>query len=787
MIEDPELRHLFQIESEERLQRLDEKLLVLEKDPGNASALEHAFREAHSLKGAARMLGITEVETLTHHFETTLNAARQGEAALSATRIDRLVRAVDAIRLFVRQAITGEPAPLKLPEVLAELEGSFSAPAPADTPSEGAGRSAPQAATPARSPAPGGVRASSAAAAAEPASRPVAGPIRTGPQPGTAAASLAEYHIETIRVKPQQLDTLMTLSSELNVTKIQIAQRLTELEELAALLEEEARQALAAPRTVPAPARNPALPRSAPLEPRTGARPLAAGSRLDRMAELAASILRRAREDQDRLEFVSQELEEDIRSIRLLPLAILFNLFPRMVRDFARQSRKEVELLLEGGETTADKRVLELLKDPLMHLIRNSIDHGVELPEVREQLGKVRSATLRLRARRTAASVIIEVQDDGGGLDMEKIKRTALQRGFATAAELEAMPAEEVQALIFKPSFSTSPIVTDLSGRGVGLDVVRATIEHLKGTIRIESAPGSGCTFRLQLPVTLATARILVVHDQNQYFGIPVDFVQLTHRVTPADVCLVEGRETVFLEGEPVSVVRLGSLLRSRARASGGATPPPGPPQLCCVFLDYGKARLGILVDRVESEQEAVLKPLGGLLRRVRSISSATILSTGEICLILDPHDLLRMILRGLMTEESFKASLLKGAMEQRKRTILLAEDSLTTRIQMKRILEIGGYEVVTAVDGLEAMNLLGTRAFDAVVSDVQMPNLDGLALAAKIREDPKHQELPIILVTSLASDEDRRRGVEAGASAYITKNSFDQTVLLDTMARFVI
>jgi two-component system chemotaxis sensor kinase CheA len=538
----------------------------------------------------------------------------------------------------------------------------------------------------------------------------------------------------------------------------------------------------------------------------------------------AAPLQQATRDDVARLVAVADELEESIRKMRLLPIAVLFNLFPRLVRDLARGLHKEVRLVIEGGDTTADKRILEEMKDPLMHMLRNAIDHGLEPPEERQARGKPREGTLTLRARQTAASVIIELQDDGRGLDVDAIRRTALKRQFLREDELQGLTEEEVRALIFAPGFSTSLIVTDLSGRGVGMDVVRANVERLKGSIRVDSRPGDGCLFQLQFPLTLATTRVLLARVGSWTYALPVESVEGTLLVQPEEVFTLEGRETISVQGRPVSAARLSKLLELpvengsplAARGEGRLAAEDSPlsataadgshalrltdtfpremraanrqpssttsRRLPCILLAVGPHRVGLFVDALLDEQEIVLKPLGGLLRRVRTVAGATILGTGEVCMVLDCHDLLKA-LRGRL-----HVGALQGPAEtvEPPRAILLVEDSITTRVQEKRILEGAGYEVVTAVDGADGLAKLATRAFDAVVSDIEMPNMDGLTLTARIRQDPQYRDLPIILVTTLSSEEDRRRGIEAGANAYITKGAFEQQVLLDTLGRLI-
>jgi len=710
MIADKELRELFKTESEERLQHLDDGLLRLEKTPADQSLLEDLFREAHSLKGAARMLGLTGIQTLAHQLEDTLGAASKGGTAPQPEAMASMNQTLETIRRLVQMEI-GETSGAE--QVNAELKHE--------------------------------------AAASEP----------TIPHSGIRTPDSTAFRIETIRVDPKKLDTLLTQAGELTVTKIRIARRLAGIDALLDYCDEWARvvhTGAAHSGQFPAQAGEPIAQRLAPLQ--------------DMLNQLRTG----AYEDSARLDFVAGQIESGVRTLRLLPMSTLFVLFPRLVHDLARDQRKEVELVIEGEDAVADKRVLEEMKDPLMHILRNAIDHGIEAPEQREQAGKPRVATVRIRASQTPASLVIEVSDDGRGLDIEEIRRTALKRGMRSEEELAGMSAAQIQSLILVSGFSTSALITDVSGRGVGLDVVRNNVEHLKGTLQIESSPGKGLTLRAQLPISLATVRVLIAETNGRRYALPVEYVQFSRKIPLHDIYAMEGRLTVSIDGQAVSVSRLDDLLEI---ADSGTMNPQST--VVCVVLGVGEERFALMVDEVADELEVVLKPQSKLLKRVRNVSGATILDTGEVCMVLNPHDLLKTL-----RKKSVTAVPVAAAEAAVKKVLLLAEDSITTRTQEKRILEGAGYEVVTAVDGADAYNKLATRSFDAVVSDIMMPNMSGLALTEKIRADKKYAELPIILVTSRASEEDQRRGLEAGANAYISKPSFDQRVLLDCLARLI-
>ncbi len=763
MIADPELRELFDAECAEHLQVLEAQLLLLEKEPTNQPALEESFRRAHSLKGAARMVGATNVEMVAHRFEDTLAAARHHTTELSSQSIDRLCGALDALGKLASESATGIASGIQVGDVLDQLSGQ-----PPRTPEPSNGR-APATPDPLTAGAPPRARSGvtfeleqfSALFSESTGPKPMleeAGEALASPAPAASAGGHpAAFKLDTVRVKPQQLDTLMTLAGEMMVTKIQMGRWASDLEELGSLWEEWQRD-----------------------RPPGGL----GDERRARAHAMLQRLLKKSREDHARLDYVTTELEENIRSVRLLPLNTIFQTFHRMVRDLAREQQKDVQFFIEGGDVAADKRILEEMKDPLMHVLRNAVDHGLESSEARSRAGKPRSSTLRLRARQAASAIVIEVCDDGGGLDVAAIRRTALKNQLHSAEELAAMSLEQVQALIFAPGFSTSEIISNVSGRGVGLDVVRTTVENLKGTIEIESEPGRGCLFRFQLPATLTTARVLIVEVNERLYALPVEFVGLSRQIAPADFFTFEGRQTVSLDGQPVPIMRLSDLLELPAGPADNARGQTARPRsFPCVFLTVGRERLGLIVDELVTEQEVLLKPFGAILRRVRNVLGATILGSGGICMILNPQDLLRS------ARKAPRATTAPVAIETtaaRKLVILLAEDSMTTRLQEKRILEGAGYEVVTAVDGVDAFTKLATRPFDAVVSDVEMPNLDGLGLTVRIRKDRKYSELPIILVTSLATEAHKRAGVEAGANAYLTKPGFDQKTFLETLKRLI-
>ncbi|WP_445629459.1 hybrid sensor histidine kinase/response regulator [Nostoc sp. DSM 114167] len=784
MIDDEELRDVFKVASEEHLQNLDDGLLHLENHPDDLAVLEALMREAHSLKGDANMLGIKDIGTLAHQIEHVLTQLKQQENPASSlgkgttdSPYERLAHAIAAIRKLVHEAVTGEPAKVDTFSVLAELMGAQPGKRENNPSQEPEVNSIEFINTVQNNTFDkdrelkenGAIQNPKLVLSEVEVSKIVRQNEAEVENPKSPTNS---YRIETIRVGTRHLDTLMTQAGELTVTKIRIAHRLGEIEAIANLWEEWNRDLFTNRFAFSREQQGDvALQRLETFHHHSE-------KRLEQLGHLVKTLQSSLSEDTTRLEQLSSDLEEGIRTLRLLPFATIFNLFPRMVRDLAQQQGKLVELIAEGKDTLADKRLLEEMKDPLMHILRNAIDHGIEPPQERERLGKPTTATIRLRAYQTPTNIVLEISDDGRGLDLDRIKQIAVKRGICGEEESAAMTPSQIQALIFAPGFSTAPLLTEVSGRGVGLDVVQTNVEKLKGTIQVESFPGQGCTLRVNLGITLATAHVLIVQVNQMPYAIPVEFVQTACLIKSEEIFPLEGRDTIIRDSQPISIVQLADLLELPPMSSGLTQETA----LSCIILQVGQAQLGVVVDALVDEQDVVIKPQSQLLKRVRNVSGATILGTGDVCMVLNPQDLVK----SARSRSQSISSTQTRQVAPTKPTVLLVEDSIATRTQEKRILETAGYQVITAVDGLDGLNKLRSHTVDAVVSDVQMPNLDGLGLTAKIRQYQEYSELPIILVTSLASDEDKRRGAEAGANAYIIKGSFNQEALLSALKRLV-
>ena len=764
MIQDEELRNLYKVASADHIQKIEAGLLHLEKNPLDRAQLEQLLREMHSLKGDSRMLGVKDAETLTHQMEDILGGVKRNERVLSPPVMNCLYHGLDAIRKIAQEAVTGQPAGVSVFHVLAQLMGADSGDALSEVKETIA-------------------ELNGAASAQAVVEQPLVSndAARTN-EPILAAdvlAQVSDYQIDTIRVESQKLDKLLTQASELVVTKGQIGDRVAEIDQIIALWEEWNREAFVSRLTFDELERRWQTPELQPLQNFYNL----LETRLEQLGVLLNRLRTTTFEGNAKLETVANELESGIHSLRLLPFSTIFNLFPRTVRDLAKQQGKEVNLVIEGGDTSVDKRILEEMKDPLLHLLRNAIDHGIETPQERQSAGKPPIATIRLGGYQVGSTVGIEVIDDGRGLDVEAIKRAAISRGVLSPQELAQMSTAEIQALIFAPGFSTRTAVTEISGRGVGLDVVRANVERLKGNIQVEFTPGKGCLFRITMNSSLSTTDALIVQVSQHPYAIPVGFVEAMQLVSPQEVFATDGTQTLPFQGESVTVTWLADLLGLPVKAPASTKAlRAASKSIPCIILRIGSERLALLVDTILEQQDIVLKPQSQLLKRIRNISGATILGTGEVCMVVNPPDLFKSAKKAIVSVT------VKELTEQAqvKQKILLVEDSIPIRTQMKRILESAGYDVTAAVDGEDGFNKLKAGTFKAVVSDVQMPNLDGLGLTAKIRQFQEYKALPVILVTTLASEEDKRQGHQAGASAYITKGDFEQGILLDTLRRLI-
>jgi two-component system chemotaxis sensor kinase CheA len=738
IIEDLELRNLFKIESAEHLLKLEAGLLYLETNPDDLPRLQEVFREAHSLKGSARMLGLIEIQTQANTIEDMLGDARSGKLHISAEIIKPQLATLDLIRRMVAEVVGDTSTTAESTPLVSTQEGIATVadkPTDVDAPINSANESAlAQQISNLTN------QGNSVQNQITPIS--VAAPVTQSPQ-DNPLGQISEFHIDTLRVDAKKLDFLLAQAGELVVSRSRIMHWQSEFDLLLMSLEN-------------------------------------GHISHDKVNSLTQLLRTRLLEDSARLSTVTEEIEAGIRGLRLLPISTLLEQFPRMVHDLAFELNKKIDLQLEGESTVADKRIIEDMKAPLMHMLRNAVDHGIEIPSERITNGKSPNGTIRIKVSQDANHVKLEVHDDGRGLDLEAIRQQAVKRHLYNETQAAGLDPEQLKNILMTPGFSTNKMITDISGRGVGLDVVRKAVERMHGTLQIDSETGKGMSFTLCLPVSLTSTRVMLISEWGEQYALPCEAIYFARTLKPADLIIREDRQCFYHNDEVITVSRLGELLERAPLAEGKRS------NLVCVVLKVGETCFGVLVDALRQEEEIVLKPPSAPIKRVRNVSGVTVLDSGLVCVVLNANDLAKSVQKRHQKSPYDISAKSDSTPLTTQKSLLLVEDSIVTRIQEKRILEAAGYEVTTAVDGLDAWDQLTSRKFDAVISDIMMPNITGLELTVKIRGNRKLSELPVILVTSLATEEDRRKGLEAGADAYISKADFDQTILLDSIARLI-
>lgn len=752
------LRATFRVEAEEHIQAIASSLVELEKAPtaeARAAVLESTFRSAHSLKGAARTVNETEIASLCQPLESVFAAFKRVEISPTPELFDLLHKVVDALGSLLRFLDPDSPAAAK-PSV-AGLVHSL----------EAALKQRPSSKSPA----------------------PAAKPAEAASPPGTEIA--ARDMAETVRVSTARLDAVLLQAEELLSAKLASAQHAARLRRLQTHSSEWKKKWTRLRSDVRA------LRHS--LEGKkngNGNGGAHAGPQLARLAEFldwnrdfvesieteVMDLTATAEHDQRSVGAMVDNLLDEMKKVVVQPFSTLLDVFPRFVRELSREQGKEVDLVIRGSEIEIDRRILERMKDPLIHLVRNCIDHGIETPAVRVQKGKSPRGTITMGiSPRDGGNVEILISDDGAGIDIAGLKAAASKAGILTPGNAQELADRDALLLATQTGISTSPIITDISGRGLGLAIVKENTEKLNGTLAIETGQGSGTTFHITLPLTLARFRGIVIRVEEFLFVLPTSSVERVARIVAEEVRSVGNRETIVFDGEAVSLVRLGVLLALPRKAAGETQGDV----LQVVVLASAGVRIAFAVDEILNEQEVLVKTLPLQLGHVRNISGATILGTGRVVPILNVPDLMKSAVQA--GETGTGASPTPAAeTAPRKKSILVAEDSITSRTLLKNILESAGYAVETAVDGLDAFTKLRAGEFDILVSDVDMPRMNGFGLTAKIRADKKFAQLPVVLVTALDSREDREHGIDVGASAYIVKSSFDQSNLLDVIRRLI-
>ena len=785
------LRATFRIEADEHLRAISASLIELEKTTEpikRVEIVESIFREVHSLKGAAQSVNLKDVESICQPLESGFAALKHQKILLSPGLFDLFHQAVDHLaqlvsameakqtsadrtrlrelsRRLTEAAQGGEPeAAHPVAETLVAWAGPQTAQPTAPAPTEKPEEPLPIPQTP----------------PPEAATATARTPIKESPVALHSAGEAIPAPSETVRIPITKLDPLLLQAEEMIQAKLAGGQRIADLREI--------NQALVSWKTDWIKWKDQHTPQPSEL-------PEWVAPRLDALASKVTTVTQSFEQDQRALRHMVDDHLEAMKQVLMLPVSTLVEVFPKLVRDLAREQNKEVDLVMRGAEIEVDKRILEELKDPLIHLVRNCVDHGIEKSEVRARQQKPGRGTITLTfSAKDSRQVEILVSDDGAGIDAEQVRAVAIRAGVITAEAAEKLSPQETLSLIFQSGISTSEIITDISGRGLGLAIVREKAEKLGGVVSVDTRAGEGTIFRLLLPLTLATFRGVLVRVRGQVFVLPIAHIERALRVGQEEIRTVENRETIQLDGHILSLVKLGDILELPVRNNGSirrndmsrgpsVAPFAVPDHVPVLILASAEKRIAFQVDEVLAEEEVLIKGLGKQLSRVRNIAGATVLGTGTVVPVLNVADLMNSAVR---PGAAVNATATVEKPLARTGRILVAEDSITARTLLKHILETSGYQVTTAVDGADAFTQLRSGEFDLLVSDVDMPRMSGFELTTKIRGDKKLGELPVVLVTALESRQDRERGIEVGANAYIIKSSFDQSNLLEVIQRLL-
>lgn len=714
----------FKAETLDHLNRLSDGLLALEKNGHDTSLLNELMREAHTIKGSARMMGYDSIADIAHRMEDGFETAFQQHRDMTPDRFDVLLEALDTIESLcegqtIRKAKSIEPDHIQA--LCRRIEMSLGQ---------------------------GGVEHEEpdTSATANPETEAPTDPTTTPMEPAKDDPSASSWAVptdntgkhrrsESIRTDVEKIDKLANLAGEMLTARTRLNELLSK------------------------------------ASSRVGAS--------DEINRMYADTVQPLVEVGDHIKFISSDMQDEILGLRMIPLANLFDAFSRTIRDLAREYNKDIVLKVQGEETCLDKMIVEEMKAPLMHLVRNAVDHGLESPEERIRRNKPETGTISLNAYPSGSQVTIEVSDDGRGIEVQRIKQKALGLGLIDQRQAQTMTDEQAFEFLFHSGFTTKDTVTDLSGRGFGLDVVAQTISQLKGLIAVESETGKGTRFTIKLPLTVSIAENLLVHCGSDVFAIPIDTISETVRIRLDQIETVGRRETVTIRDRVIPLIRIHTLFSLPRRGIFEKRFYP------VIVVQSVGSHIALLVDDIVGHQEVVIKPLGYPLRRVHNIAGATVLGNGSVALILDIPSIVKALSDSSLYRQAVKQTSVDLS-ANKTRQILLAEDTLTTAMLEKDVLESAGFNVTHALDGQAAWDMAQNEHFDLIITDVLMPRMDGFALTKHLKKDSRFSDIPVMIVTTRESDEDVRKGMEAGADAYILKKDFTSNTLLETIDRLI-
>jgi len=746
----------FRIEADEHLNAFSAGLIELEKPQSQeryAEIIETMFREIHSLKGAARSVDKKDVESICHPLESVFSALKRKEIFLTPASFNLFFKIIESLSKLIAQSdseqtVTDQQFQRELIRHLKEIVAGNKNTDKIDEPKRSKEKEL---------------------------SDPLEVSSSENPVGSEIPKSLRPISADTVRIRISKLDPLLLQAEELIQSKKAINQRLLELQEINNYVAGWKVESLKWKEHL-------TMTSSALWDEWSEASEINLNNLESQLTGLTQLILH----DQYNLGSLVNSHLDAMRQILMLPFSSLTEVFPGMVRKISGEQSKEIDFVIKGAELEIDKRILDELKDPLIHLIRNSIDHGIGMPQERVLQNKPPHGTIILAFTvRDGGIVEIMLSDDGNGINKAQLQKAAIKSGYLSSEAAGKLDQKEIQSLIYKSGVSTSPIITDISGRGLGMSIVREKIEKLNGKITLETEENRGTSFRIRLPMSFTTFRGIIIRTNEFFFVLPTMNVERVLKVDPEEIKTVENHDTIRIDDQILSVSGLGEALGLTENIrTGSAKVESGledSDHIRLVVLVSGEHRIAFRVDEIIDEQQVLVKSLGKLLKRVKNISGATILVSGKVVPVIHIPDLIKSALLS-----AGKTKVYISPEKATSRKILVADDSITSRTLIKNILETAGYSVTTAIDGTDAYTRARSNDFDLIVSDVDMPRMNGFELIMKIRNDKRLCELPVVLVTALESNEDREHGIEVGADAYIVKSSFDQANLLEIIKKLI-
>jgi two-component system chemotaxis sensor kinase CheA len=733
----------FKQEAKDRIQNISTFLLNLEKEENpelNKKLTEEIFREIHSLKSGARAVNLLNVESICQNLEDIFSVWKNNHVTPSATQLDILHKVNDVILNLIgntdQEALDLSKNDLSI--LIEQLEKIHTIPIEKNT----------------------------------------------NEKKHKIRETMSQDINDTVRIATSKLDTLLMQSEEMLTTKLNLRQRISEIGDLK-------NNVFNAKKQIEKMMPERYLLKRQLLGSTITEKSLSSQNKIleylswneNHVKELSWKIDDISRKFEHDLHVFGTGIDnllEDTKKILMWPFSTLLNIFPKIVRDLSRSLDKEINFEIKGAEVEIDKRILEEMKDVLLHLVRNAIDHGLEKPAERQAMGKPAVGQLKITIDQLSGNeIMIELSDDGAGINLENVKQSAIKHGMLSKEDALKMSDEDALELIYQSGISTSALVTDLSGRGLGMAIIREKIEKISGRLSIKTIEKKGTTINIRLPLVIATFKGVLITVSDQQYVIPTANLERTLRLNTNNICTVENREAITYEGKTTALVWMSHILGLKKNTMLKSVTTTE--YIFILIISIAEKRVAFVVDDIINEQEIIVKNFMKPLIRIKNIAAAAILGSGKPVPILNVSDLIHSVLS--LKVQSFSPN--QDHEHTAKRHILLVEDSITTRMLLKNILELAGYQVTTAVDGVDAWNTVRSNDFSAIVSDVDMPNMNGFELTAKVRKSEDLSNMPVILVTARESLEDKTRGIDVGASAYITKGTFDSSLLLEIIERF--